>query len=127
MKLIRRRWCPEPPPTWVTFVPSHRHPELVPDFARRLAEALGLPCQDVVVRVRDTSPQKVMRNSHQQFRNVAEAFAVAGLVPDGPVLLVDDVVDSRWTLTIIGQKLREAGSGEVYPFALADTGGRADR
>jgi ATP-dependent DNA helicase RecQ len=34
-------------------------------------------------------------------------------------LLVDDIVDSRWTLTVIGAALRAAGSGEVYPFALA--------
>jgi ATP-dependent DNA helicase RecQ len=36
------------------------------------------------------------------------------------VLLVDDMVDSRWTLTIAGFKLRQAGSGPVFPFALAD-------
>ena len=36
----------------------------------------------------------------------------------GPVLLVDDIVDSRWTLTAVGIVLREAGSGPVYPFVL---------
>jgi ATP-dependent DNA helicase RecQ len=35
------------------------------------------------------------------------------------LLLVDDIVDSRWTLTEIGAVLRGAGSGPVYPFALA--------
>ena len=43
----------------------------------------------------------------------------------GPVLLVDDIVDSRWTMTAIGWLLREAGSGPVYPFALADSEGRS--
>ena len=47
----------------------------------------------------------------------------AGVVPravgSGPVLLVDDLVDSRWTLTVAGSLLRGAGSGPVYPFALA--------
>ncbi|MDE0135557.1 MAG: RecQ family ATP-dependent DNA helicase [Acidimicrobiaceae bacterium] len=127
VKLIKKRWRPEPSPTWVTFVPSLRHPELVPEFARRLAEALGLPCQDVIVKTRESVPQKVLQNSQQQFRNVAHAFEVPSDVPDGPVLLVDDVVDSRWTLTVIGQKLREAGSGEVFPFALADSAGRSSR
>ena len=37
-----REWNPQPPPAWVTCVPSLRHPDLVPDFARRLANALGL-------------------------------------------------------------------------------------
>ena len=126
-KLIRKRWQPEPAPTWVTFVPSLRNPELVPEFARRLAGALGLPCQDVIVRTRAGSPQKAMQNSQQQFRNVADAFEVRYSVPHGPVLLVDDVVDSRWTLTAIGQRLREAGSGEVFPFALADSAGRSSQ
>ena len=127
VNLIKKRWQPEPSPTWVTFVPSIRHPRLVAEFALRLAEALGLPCQDVIVKMRETSPQKVLQNSQQQFRNVANAFEVSSSVPGGPVLLVDDVVDSRWTLTFIGQKLREAGSGEVFPFALANSAGRSSR
>ena len=45
------------------------------------------------------------------------AAALAGL--DGPVLLVDDLVDSRWTVTVAGQALRRAGAGGVLPFALA--------
>jgi len=40
-------------------------------------------------------------------------------VPELPVLLVDDVVDSRWTLTLGAVLLRQHGSGPVYPFALA--------
>jgi ATP-dependent DNA helicase RecQ len=36
-----------------------------------------------------------------------------------PVLVVDDLVDSRWTLTVVGAALLEAGSGPVSPFVLA--------
>ena len=50
------------------------------------------------------------------------AFEVQQTQP-GPVLLIDDVVDSKWTLTMIGHQLRVAGSGPVYPVALADTSG----
>jgi len=39
----------------------------------------------------------------------------------GPVLLVDDMVDSRWTLTVVSTLLRAGGSGEVFPLALAKT------
>ena len=123
--LMRRRWKPDPAPTWVTFVPSLRNPGLVADFAGRLAAALGLPCEDVVVKVRNTEPQKTMQNSFGQYANVQGAFKIDGTVPSGPVLLVDDIVDSKWTLTVVGGELREAGAGPVYPFALADTAGRS--
>ncbi|MEW5926266.1 MAG: hypothetical protein AB1941_02150 [Gemmatimonadota bacterium] len=68
-----------------------------------------------------------MQNSHQQARNLAGAFAVEphpGIA--GPVLLVDDTVDSRWTFTVVAALLRQAGSGPVFPFALATTSSGAD-
>ena len=40
---LYRKWKPDPAPTWVTCIPSRRHPELVPDFAQRLAKSLGIP------------------------------------------------------------------------------------
>ena len=123
--LIRDRWQPNPAPAWVAYVPSRRRPELVPDFAHRLAQSLGLACMDVVVKVGDTEPQKKMQNSQQQYRNIEDGFEISGEVPSGPVLLVDDMVDSRWTLTVVGLLLREAGADSVIPFALADTGGRS--
>jgi ATP-dependent DNA helicase RecQ len=45
----------------------------------------------------------------------SELDALAGR----PVLLVDDLVDSRWTMTVAGRELRRHGSGPVLPFALA--------
>ena len=123
--LIRNRWSPEPSPTWITFVPSRLNPGLVADYAARLATALGLPCENAVAKIRDTEPQKRMQNSSQQFRNVQRAFAVRGDISPGPVLLVDDIVDSRWTITVVGMELREAGAGPVFPFALTDTAGRS--
>ena len=123
--LIKKRWAPDPIPAWVTYVPSLRNPGLVPDFARRLAASLSLLYEDVVVKVRDTEPQKLMQNSPQQYANVCEAFEIRGSVPAGPTLLIDDVVDSRWTLTVIGSLLKEAGVLFVYPFALADAAGRS--
>jgi ATP-dependent DNA helicase RecQ len=44
------------------------------------------------------------------------------MLPEGPVLLVDDTVDSRWTMTVAAWLLRSHGSGEVYPMALATMG-----
>ncbi len=52
--------------------------------------------------------------------NVLDVFEVNGRVPEGPVLLMDDIIDSRWTITVVGTLLREAGSGPVFPFVLAE-------
>jgi ATP-dependent DNA helicase RecQ len=113
-----REWAPDPAPEWVTCVPSTTSP-LVREFARRLASVLGLSFDEVVTRVRSGRPQKEMENSAQQVMNVYGAFAVERTVPSTPVLLIDDIVDSRWTLTVAGIALRDAGSGPVYPFVLA--------
>jgi len=112
-------------PEWVTCVPSRAHPELVPDFTQRLADALGLPFRPVVEKIRDNEPQKRQQNRFRRCRNLDGAFAVVGELPDSAVLLVDDVFDSGWTMTVVTALLREAGSGPVLPFALADssTGG----
>jgi len=117
-----RRWSPKPAPTWVTCVPSLRHPELVPDFARRLAGALQLPFEPVLVKTGPRPEQKTMQNSTQQARNVDGALALVGAPSAEPVLLVDDMVDSRWTLTVVAWLLRANGSGLVWPLALAQTG-----
>jgi len=119
--LIKDRWNPVPAPTWVTCVPSRRHLALVPNFARRLARSLALPFLECSRKVNDTEPQKTRANSFQQVQNLADAFVVnEAMVRLEPVLLVDDMVDSRWTFTVLTLLLRRAGSGSVYPFALAD-------
>lgn len=115
-----RHWKPVPPPTWVTCVPSQSHPGLVPDLASNLAERLGLPFVAAVAKVGSNQPQKKMANSWQQAHNLTGVFRVTARPPmAGPVLLVDDIVDSRWTLTVVSALLREAGSGPVFPIALA--------
>lgn len=114
-----RRWAPDPAPEWVTCVPSASHPQLVSDLGSRLGAMLGLPFREAVRRTRPGAPQKEMENSAQQLRNVHGAFAADPHVPPGPVLLVDDIHDSRWTLTVVGAELRAAGSGPVYPLTLA--------
>jgi ATP-dependent DNA helicase RecQ len=64
-----------------------------------------------------------MKNSYQQARNLAGAFEIdRHIVKSDPVLLVDDMVDSRWTFTVLAALLRTAGSGPVFPLALADAG-----
>jgi ATP-dependent DNA helicase RecQ len=105
---------------WVTAVPSLRSGELVPEFAARLAAALGLPFAPVLARVTDGPPQREMANAPQQVANVRGAFAVTGEIPAGqPVLLVDDLRFSGWTLAMVAGQLRQKQAGPVFPFALA--------
>ena len=116
-------WSPQPAPTWVTSVPSLRHPDLVPNFAQRLATALNLPFHRLLKKTDNRPEQKTMANSAQQVRNIDGSLVLNGeAVPHGPVLLVDDMVDSRWTLTVSAWLLRKGGSGEVWPLALSKTG-----
>lgn len=120
--LIKHRWPEAAKAAWVTCIPSLRHPKLVPDFARRLAEALGLPFRDAVMKARETEPQKQMENRFHQSHNLDDAFVVdPDLCYCDPVLLVDDAVDSAWTLTLVSALLLQAGVDAVLPFALATT------
>jgi ATP-dependent DNA helicase RecQ len=116
---IGAAWEIDPAAWWLTAVPSLRDSALVADFAARLAGALGLPFAPAL-KIRETAEQKLMQNSAQQLENVLTAFrADLAMVRQGPVILVDDMVDSGWTMTVCGARLRRAGSGPVYPFALA--------
>nr|WP_204377172.1 RecQ family ATP-dependent DNA helicase [Xanthomonas nasturtii] len=122
VKMIQE-WSPQPGPNWVTCVPSLRHPALVPNFAQRLAAALGLPFHMVIAKTDARPEQKTMANSTQQARNIDGSLALNGQpIPPGPVLLVDDMVDSRWTLTVSAWLLCKGGSGVVLPMALSQTG-----
>jgi ATP-dependent DNA helicase RecQ len=115
-------WNPQPTVKWVTCIPSLRHPELVPNFASRLAKKLGLPFFSALKKTDHRPEQKSMANSIQQARNIDGSFAIDQMsLPPGSVLLIDDMVDSRWTMTVASWLLRRTGSGEVFPLALALT------
>ncbi len=114
------KWNPEIEPLWVTCIPSLKHRELVPDFASRLAIALGLPFSTTLLKTIDNPQQKKMQNSYQQAKNLDGIFTVIEEnMRKGPCLLVDDLVDSRWTFTVAAALLRKAGCEAVIPLALA--------
>lgn len=109
-------------PAWITYIPSPRHPNLVRDFAQKLAIALKVPCQDSL-NIADIRPaQKTMENSFYQSKNLDGAFGIdTGKIYSNPVWLIDDAVDSRWTFTIAGALLRKHGVKQVIPIALTST------
>jgi len=113
-----RFWNPDPFPEWVTCIPSKNHPELVPGFALRLAEKLGVPFTTCIQLARSHDNQKFMENKFHQVTNLDGAFKVIEPLA-GNCLLIDDMIDSGWTFTIASALLRHAGCETVYPLALA--------
>lgn len=117
-------WSCDPTPEWVTAVPSDRTGELVPGLARRIADRLGLPYIDVIMRVVDRPPQSEMQNFAYQRANVRDAFMPTGPVPSSPGLLIDDESASGWTFAEVGAILRRNGASAVFPAGLSSTTGR---
>lgn len=109
----------------VVPIPSRRHPNLVPCFARDLAAILRITYIEAVEKTRDATEQKTLLSSVRQEENIRDSTGVIrrDVIGGRVVLLVDDMVDSRWTLTVVAAKLLEAGAMRVYPFALVKTGG----
>ncbi|WP_163133165.1 RecQ family ATP-dependent DNA helicase [Agarivorans sp. Alg241-V36] len=109
-------------PGWVAYVPSPRHPTLVPDFARKVAEKLGVPCMDALYIAEERPPQKTMENRFYQAKNLDGAFGVdTGKIYSDSVWLIDDAFDSGWTFTVAGALLKKAGVTKVIPIALTTT------
>ncbi len=113
-------------PTWLTWVPS-RHSNALADFAQRLSARLEILAIPAIRRERPNADQKSMQNSSRQLQNVWDAFEVdVANVPAGGCLLLDDIVDSGWTLAALSIKLRRAGVESVTPLALATARPRGD-
>lgn len=121
--LLLKEYVEENNIKWVTCIPSLRRPVLVKTFAEQLADKLGLAFLEVIKKVKDTKCQKELNTSYFQYKNAYDSFDVEKPLNEN-VLLVDDMVDSRWTFTVCGYKLRMSGCGKVYPFALANSAGR---
>jgi len=114
-------------PVAVVSVGSNRHPLLVHSLAAHIAEVGRLPLLGALTSTH-VAEGELRGNSAQRVRALHDAFAVpaelAGALPalDGPVLLVDDLVDSGWTMVLAGRALRKAGAPAVLPLALAVAG-----
>lgn len=116
------KWNPSPSPKWVTCIPSLNHPNLVPDFAQKVANKLNLPFMAAIKKTKQNQPQKTMNNSYHQAKNLDGVFEIDGIIPNTPVLLIDDIIDSGWTVTVASAILQQKGSGPVFPASLATTG-----
>ena len=112
-------------------MPSRTHPLLIDSVAQALAQVGRLPYLGTLEPAGGGPAGTSGGNSAYRLAGVWDRFAVGDDLaaalstasPDGfagrPILLIDDVADSRWTLTVAGRALRRAGAGPVLPFALA--------
>ncbi|MCV7219546.1 RecQ family ATP-dependent DNA helicase [Mycolicibacterium elephantis] len=115
-------WEWETRPTAVLALDSDTHPLLITSLAGELAR-LGRLADLGVLRYAPQRRPVTAANSAYRVAALHGAWAspeAVGAV-DGPVLLVDDVTDTGWTLTMASRLVRAAGAAEVLPFALAST------
>jgi len=121
-------------PAGVITLPSRSRPQLIETFGRRIAEIGQMPYLGALAYARDpqdAGQQGVPRqyNSAQRLRARWHEMAVPGPLRDavsqvsGPVLLVDDRIDTGWTMTLAAKLAREAGAPAVLPLVLAVTAG----
>lgn len=121
--LARWRWVTRP--SWITWVPSVARGQLLEATARRLGEVGNLPVHEVLHRAFEAPPQARTQNSAHRLRNVWGAFEVdrgalpAAAVRCKPVLVLDDTLDSGWTMTVVAHQLLAAGTAAVLPLVLA--------
>jgi ATP-dependent DNA helicase RecQ len=118
-------WGWEARPVAIVTVPSRSRPQLVASVAAAISRVGRLP----IIGELDTvggGPTGNAGNSAYRLAGVHERFMVGEQLADGlaavaghPILLIDDVVDSRWTITEAGRLLRANGAAAVLPFALA--------
>ncbi|MCB2287637.1 RecQ family ATP-dependent DNA helicase [Clostridium algidicarnis] len=121
IEVLNNKWAELTKVDCISAVPSLRRPELVKSLAERIANKLKVPFLDIIKKPVETEEQKYMENSNMQAKNAYNAFEVHGVVNYENVLLIDDMVDSGWTLTVCGALLKRNGAGKVYPYALAST------
>jgi len=107
-------------PVAVVAMPSRSHPLLVDSLARGIADIGRLPYLGALDPVDGGPSGQPGGNSVFRLAGLWDRFSAQGLdIPEGPVLLVDDLADSRWTLTVAARTLRQAGATDVLPFVLA--------
>ena len=112
-------------PAGVLTLPSRTRPRLITSFGQRLASVGRLPYLGALAYTGDAGPGPRRHNSAQRLSSLWHALEVPGDVRaavgglDGPVLVVDDRIETGWTMTVAARLLREAGASGALPLALA--------
>lgn len=110
------------------YVPPTHSGDLVKNFAYKMANVLGIPISDNLLKSRETTEQKIYQNSFMKKENIADAFLYSN--PDEiqgkSILVFDDIYDSGATIKEIGNYLTTLGAKVIAPITIAKTvGGEA--
>ena len=119
-------WDWEQRPAAVLAIGSATRPRLVRDLASGIARVGRMQDLGVLPLAAEAGPLHGARNSafriaalQGRFEIPEELSQALSALEGAPILLVDDEIDTRWTMTLAGRMLRRAGSGPVLPLALA--------
>ncbi|PTR43471.1 RecQ-like ATP-dependent DNA helicase [Rhodococcus sp. OK611] len=112
-------WDWQQRPTAVVALESATRPQLISSLADRLATVGRLRNLGILTRNPERPPVSAA-NSAYRVAGLTGAWLAPDLRDaDGPILLLDDLADTGWTLTMAARELRAAGAPAVLPFALA--------
>jgi ATP-dependent DNA helicase RecQ len=116
-------------PTGIVTVPSRARPVLITSLGQRIAQVGRLPYLGSLGYASPDGPGSRRHNSAQRLHSLWHAFTVPDDLrkalsrPIGPLLLIDDRIETGWTMTIAAKQLREVGAPAVLPLAFAVTTG----
>ena len=122
-------WSGAGRPVAIVSIPSRSRPELVQTLARGISEIGRIPYLGALELGHGGPTGGRGGNSAYRLAGVWDRLVVgpeleASLAPlqGQSIMLVDDLVDSRWTVTVAGRALRQAGAGAVLPLVLGQAG-----
>ena len=130
MVKVLAAWEWERRPAAVVTMPSRTRPALISSLGQRIAAIGRLPYLGTLEYATGDGPGPRRHNSAQRLQSLWRALVVPAELreaiashPAGPVLLIDDRVETGWTLTVAAKVLLEAGAPAVLPLVLAVTTG----
>ena len=112
-------------PAGVLTLPSRTRPQLITSVGQQIAAVGRLPYLGTLGYADDTAPGPRRHNSAQRLSSLWHAFELSAEVRDavtrldGPVLVIDDRIETGWTMTVAARLLREAGAAAALPLVLA--------
>jgi len=104
----------------IAYIPSNTGRDQVAKLAEDISEIINIPVIHCLTKIKANKPQKLMENTAHRKKNLDGTFEVNHIDEKFKnLILIDDIVDSGWTLTVAGALLKDAGVDRVYPFVLA--------
>jgi ATP-dependent DNA helicase RecQ len=111
-----RRWPQRP--TTVVPIPSRTRPKLIGSLARHIVDVGKLELLEAF-ELDGPRPIGGVASGQRVAAVSASLRLVAGAdIPAGPILLVDDIYTSGWTMTVAATLLADGGASAVYPLVL---------